>query len=206
MNRLTRRFAVVLAMLAPLTLAGCGINAIPSKKIDAETAWANLQAQYQRRADLIPNLVATVKGAAAQEKSVLIGVTEARAKATQVQADSSITTDPAKFKQFVQAQNNLGTALSRLIALNEKYPELKSLDAFATLQSQIEGTENRISIYRNDYNKAVADYNKALTLFPTNFWHGTLYASYKPMQMFEAEASAAKAPSISFDSSSAPAK
>jgi LemA protein len=206
MKNLTRRLTLALALVAPLTLAGCGINAIPSSKIDAERAWGEVQNQYQRRADLIPNLVNTVKGYAGQEKSVLIGVTEARARATQVQADSSITTDPAKFRQFEQTQNQLGTALSRLLVVQERYPELKSNENFLTLQSQLEGTENRIAIARRDYNDAVANYNKALTLFPTNLWHSTLYSSYQPMQQFQATSTAQSAPTVNFDTSGAPAK
>src|ERR1700747_2447355 len=138
MKNPTRRLALAMALVAPLTLAGCGVNAIPSSKIDAEKSWGEVQNQYQRRADLIPNLVNTVKGYAAQEKSVLIGVTEARARATQVQTDSSITTDPAKFRQFEQTQNQLGTALSRLLVVQERYPELKSNENFLTLQAQLE--------------------------------------------------------------------
>ena len=206
MKNLTRRLALAMALAAPLALGGCGINAIPSHKIDADKAWGEVQNQYQRRADLIPNLVNTVKGYATQEKGVLIGVTEARAKATQVQADSSITTDPAKFRQFEQTQNQLGTALSRLLVVQERYPELKSNENFLALQSQLEGTENRIAIARRDYNDAVANYDKALTLFPTNLWHSTLYSSYQPMQQFQATAAAQGAPTVNFDASSAPAK
>jgi LemA protein len=206
MKNLTRRLALAMALAAPLALGGCGINAIPSHKIDADKAWGEVQNQYQRRADLIPNLVNTVKGYAAQEKGVLIGVTEARAKATQVQADSSITTDPAKFRQFEATQNQLGTALSRLLVVQERYPELKSNENFLALQSQLEGTENRIAIARRDYNDAVANYDKALTLFPTNLWHSTLYSSYQPMQQFQATAAAQGAPTVNFDASSAPAK
>jgi LemA protein len=206
MKNLTRRLALTLALIAPLALAGCGINAIPSKKIDAETKFHDVQVAYQRRADLIPNLVATVKGYAAQEKSVLIGVTEARAKATSVQADASITSDPAKFKQFQQTQNQLGTALSRLLVVQERYPELKSNENFLTLQSQIEGTENRIEIARRDYNAAAGDYNKTLVVLPTSIWHSLMYSSYKPMEQFDATAAAQSAPTVSFDSSSPPAK
>jgi LemA protein len=201
-----RRAVLALALAAPLGLSGCGINAIPSSKIDADKAWGEVQNQYQRRADLVPNLVNTVKGYAAQEKSVLIGVTEARAKATSIQADASITSDPAKFRQFEATQNQLGTALSRLLVVQERYPELKSNENFLALQSQLEGTENRIAIARRDYNEAVANYNKALTLFPTNLWHGTLYASYKPMEQFQATSTAQAAPTVNFDTSGAPAK
>jgi LemA protein len=210
MKTLFKRFALAIALLTPLTLAGCGINDIPRKKVYAETQFSNVQAAYQRRADLIPNLVATVKGYAAQEKSVLIGVTEARAKATSVQADSSITSDPAKFKQFEQTQSQLGTALSRLLVVQERYPELKSNENFMALQSQIEGTENRIEIARRDYNAAVGDYNTSLVVLPTSIWHSTMYSSYKPMQQFQAAAGSQNAPTVSFDaapaSSAAPAK
>jgi LemA protein len=206
MQNPTRRLALALALVAPLTLAGCGYNAIPSAKIDAENAWGEVQNQYQRRANLIPSLVKTVQAAANQESSVLIGVTEARAKATSVQADASITTDPAKFRQFEATQNQLGTALSRLLVANERYPELKSNEQFLELQSQLEGTENRIAIARRDYNDKVAAYNKTLVLFPTNIWHATVQGSYKEMQQFQAAAGAQNAPDVNFDIPRAPAK
>jgi LemA protein len=207
MKNLTRRFTLAMVLVAPLALGGCGINDIPRKKVAADTAFANVQAAYQRRADLIPNLVATVKGYAAQEKAVLIGVTEARAKATQVTADASITSDPAKLKQFEQTQGQLGTALSRLLMVQERYPELKSNENFIALQSQIEGTENRIEIARRDYNTAVQDYDTSLVVLPTSLWHSTMYASYKPMLPFTASAAAQNAPTVSFDApaSSVPA-
>jgi LemA protein len=137
---------------------------------------------------------------------VLIGVTEARAKATSVQADASITTDPAKMQQFAAAQNQLGTALSRLLVANERYPELKSNEQFLELQSQLEGTENRIALAIRDYNDKVAAYNKTLVLFPTNIWHATVHGGYKPMEPFKATAAAQTAPDVNFDIPRAPAK
>jgi LemA protein len=205
MKNLTRRLTLALALTAPLTLAGCGINAIPGAKIDADNAWGEVQNQYQRRADLIPNLVATVKGYAAQEKSVLQGVADARSRVGQVHVDPSTTTDPAKFREFEAAQSQLGTALSRLLVVQERYPELKSNENFLSLQSQLEGTENRIANARRYYNDAVAKYNKALTLFPTNIWHATLQGSYKPMEQFKATAAAQSVPGVNFDTG-APAK
>lgn len=207
MKNLTRRFALAMAVLAPLALSGCGINDIPRKKVAADTAFANVQAAYQRRSDLIGNLVETVKGYAAQEKSVLIGVTEARAKATSIRVDASVASDPAKFKQFEQSQSDLGGAFSRLMVANERYPELKSSEHFMELQSQLEGTENRILIARRDYNAAAGDYNTSLVVLPTSIWHSTLYGSYKPMQQFQASTEAQSAPKVSFGPtpSSAPA-
>jgi LemA protein len=138
-----------------VTLAGCGYNTIPTKEEAAKTQWAEVQNQYQRRADLIPNLVATVQGFAKQEKEVLTAVVEARAKATQANIDASQITDPEKFKQFQEAQNQLSGVLGRLLVITENYPQLKSDQNFLALQSQLEGTENRIAIARRDYNTAV---------------------------------------------------
>jgi LemA protein len=203
-----RRFGLrgaLLALIAPLALAGCGLNAIPTKEEKAKAAWADVQTQYQRRADLIPNLVATVKGYAAQEKSVLTEVTKARATATQVKVDASTITDPAQFQKFQAAQDQLSGVLGRLLAINEAYPALKSDQNFLALQSQLEGTENRISISRRDYNEAVRDYNTTLRTFPTILWAKTIYSGSKPMQLFAASTGAQSAPSVSFDQSAAPA-
>ena len=183
------------ALVLPLFLAGCGVNTIPTKEETAKAKWADVQASYQRRADLVPNLVETVKGYAAQEKSVLVQVTEARAQATHVSVDASTITDPAKFAQYQQAQNQLSGVLGHLLSISENYPDLKSNTNFMELQSQLEGTENRINIARRDYNEAVRDYN-------TELWAGTLYKSSKPMQPFAAAADAQAAPKVSF---SAPA-
>ena len=196
-----------------LTLAGCGVNTIPTRDEQVKAAWGEVQNQYQRRADLVPNLVATVKGYAKQESSVLESVTQARASATQVKVDASTITDPAAFAKYQAAQNQLSGVLGRLLAITENYPDLKSNQNFLALQSQLEGTENRVSIARRDYNLAVQDYNIALRTFPTVLWAKTLYGSQKPALPFEAVASAQAAPTVSFDATppetapaSAPAK
>lgn len=199
-KRLAPRLLPLLAVsTAALTLSGCGVNNIPTKEEYAKTKWADVQAQYQRRADLIPNLVATVKGYAAQEKSVLVEVTQARAKATSVSVDASTITDPAKFAQFQQSQNQLSGALGRLMVTVEKYPDLKSNENFLALQHQLEGTENRITVARKDYNEAVRVYNTELHTFPGVLWASTVYKAEKPMQQFTATEAAQSAPTVSFD-------
>jgi LemA protein len=189
-----------LALVAPMALAltGCGVNTIPTDEGKAQAAWADVQAQYQRRADLVPNLVATVQGYAQQEKSVLVQVTQARAQATHVSVDASTLTDPAKFQAYQDAQNQLSGVLGHLLSITENYPDLKSNQNFLALQSQLEGTENRIAISRRDYNEAVRVYNTDLHTFPGVIWAGTLYKSEKPMQLFAATATAQAAPTVSF--------
>ncbi len=205
--RTTLHWLSRLALIAvlPLALAGCGVNDIPTKQEAAKAKWADVQNYYQRRADLIPNLVATVKGYAAQEKSVLVEVTEARASATQVKVDASTITNPAAFQQYEKAQNQLSGVLGRLMMIQERYPDLKSNENFMALQSQLEGTENRIAVARNDYNAAVQDYNTTLRVFPTSIWAATFYSKEKPMELFSATASAQSAPTISFDTAPPPA-
>jgi LemA protein len=205
MIRLHSLFRVLPVLVVGALLASCGINTIPTRDEQVKAAWGNVQNQYQRRADLIPNLVATVKGYAAQEKDVLTAVTEARASATQVQVDASTITDPAKFAQFQAAQDNLSGVLGRLMMIQERYPDLKSNTNFLALQSQLEGTENRITVARNDYNEAVRVYNTSLRTFPTVIWAKTLYGSQRPAQPFTAAASAQTAPTVSFDAPPAPA-
>ncbi len=195
-NRLAR---AALLVLAPVLIAGCGINNIPTKEERAKAQWAEVQNQYQRRADLIPNLVSTVKGYAAQEKDVLTAVTEARASATQVRVDASTITNPAQFQQYAAAQDKLSGVLGRLMMIQENYPELKSNQNFLALQSQLEGTENRIAVSRRDYNEAVRLYNTSLRTFPTVIWAKTMYGSQKPALPFEAAATAQGAPTVSFD-------
>jgi LemA protein len=195
---------IALLVMAPLIVAGCGINTIPTKEEQAKAQWAEVQNQYQRRSDLIPNLVNTVKGYAAQERNVLTEVTQARASATQVKVDASTLTDPAKFQQYSQAQDRLSGALGRLMLIQERYPDLKSNENFLALQSQLEGTENRIAISRRDYNDAVRDLNTTLRTFPQVFWAKTVYASSQPMQLFAASASAQSAPTVSFDTTPPP--
>ena len=173
-------FALTLIGLS-LALSSCGYNTIPTLQEQAKARWSDVQNQYQRRADLIPNLVSTVQGYAAQEKTVLTAVVEARAKATQVKIDASDLTDPDKLKQFQDAQNQLSGALGRLLAVSENYPDLKSNQNFLALQSQLEGTENRISVARRDYIDAVRAFNTALRTFPTMLWAKTAFSGEKPM-------------------------
>ena len=184
---------------ASVSLAGCGINTIPTKQETAKARWADVQSNYQRRADLIPNLVETVKGYAAQERAVLTEVTQARASATQVRVDASTLTDPAAFAQYQAAQDRLSGVLGRLMMIQERYPDLKSNQNFLALQSQLEGTENRIAVSRRDYNEAVRDYNTVLRTFPTIIWAKTFYGGEKAMQPFAATASAQSAPSVNFN-------
>ncbi|MFY9838256.1 MAG: LemA family protein [Xanthobacteraceae bacterium] len=181
-----------------LTLSGCGYNTIPQLQETAKARWSDVQNQYQRRADLIPNLVATVQGYAAQEKNVLTAVVEARAKATQIKLDASDLTDPAKMKAFQDAQNQLTGVLGRLLAVTENYPDLKSNANFMALQSQLEGSENRIAVARRDYIDAVRAYNTALRTFPTVIWAKTAFASEKPMAEFTANEGAATPPQVKF--------
>jgi LemA protein len=198
-NTWIARAKLLLAVLVlPVALAGCGINAIPTKEEQAKAAWADVQNQYQRRADLVPNLVATVQGYAQQEKSVLVQVTQARAQATHVSVDASTVTDPAKFAQYEQAQNQLSGVLGHLLSITENYPDLKSNQNFLALQSQLEGTENRIAISRRDYNEAVRQFNTELRTFPGVLWARTMYSSEKPMQPFQASTEAQAAPKVSF--------
>ncbi|RAK59005.1 LemA family protein [Phenylobacterium hankyongense] len=205
MTTFRTRFArAALIVLAPLLVAACGVNTIPTKEERAKAQWAEVQNQYQRRNDLIPNLVSTVKGYAAQEKSVLIGVSQARAGAMAVRSDAGVTTDPAAFQRYQQAQNNVSMALAPFRVLQENYPDLKSNTNFMALQSQLEGTENRIAISRRDYNEAVRDFNTTLRTFPTILWAKTMYSASKPMQLFAATAASQSAPSVSFDQPAAP--
>jgi LemA protein len=193
------RIGLALALVGiGLTLSGCGYNTIPTLEEQAKARWSDVQNQYQRRADLIPNLVATVQGYAAQEKSVLTAVVEARAKATQVKVDVSDLTDPAKLKAFQDAQNQLSGALGRLLAVTENYPDLKSNANFLALQSQLEGTENRIAVARRDYIEAVRVYNTALRTFPTLLWAKTLFSGNKPMAEFAATEGSEKPPQVKF--------
>src|SRR4029450_2170782 len=172
--------------------AGCGYNTIPTLEEQAKAKWGDVQNNYQRRADLIPNLVATVQGYAKQERDVLTAVIEARAKATQIKVDASQLTDPEKLKQFQDAQNQLTGALGRLLVVTENYPDLKSNANFLALQSQLEGTENRISVARRDYIEAVRSYNTEIRTFPGQIW--AMIRSSKPMAEFTANEDAQKPP------------
>jgi LemA protein len=199
MTRIMYRIRMALAVAGiGLTLSACGYNTIPTLEEQAKARWSDVQNQYQRRADLIPNLVATVQGYAAQEKSVLTAVIEARAKATQTKIDVSQLTDPDKLKAFQDAQNQLSGALGRLLAISENYPDLKSNANFLALQSQLEGTENRISVARRDYIEAVRAYNTALRTFPTVLWAKTAFSGNKPMAEFAATEGAEKPPQVKF--------
>lgn len=191
--------APLFVVVMSLVLAGCGVNAIPTSEEQAKAAWSEVLNQYQRRSDLIPNLVETVKGYAAQERDVLTAVVEARAKATAINVDASTLTDPAKFKQFQDAQSGLSRALGRLIAVSEAYPDLKSNQNFLALQSQIEGTENRIAVARRDYIRAVQAYNTGLKTFPGVFWAATLYRSNKPMETFTISEEQMQVPKVKFN-------
>jgi LemA protein len=196
--KLPRPAALLAIVLLGLGLSGCGYNTIPTLEEQAKAKWADVQNQYQRRADLIPNLVATVQGYAKQEKDVLTSVIEARAKATSVRIDASQLTDPDKVKQFQDAQNQLSGALGRLLAVSEAYPDLKSNANFLALQSQLEGTENRIAVARRDYIEAVREYNLALRTFPTMIWAKTVFAGNKPMAEFTATDAAQTPPQVKF--------
>ena len=198
-NRIFPRLRAVFALaLIGASVSGCGYNTIPTLEEQAKAKWADVQNQYQRRSDLIPNLVATVQGYAKQEKDVLTSVVEARAKATSVRIDASQLTDPDKLKQFQEAQSQLSGALGRLLAVSENYPDLKSNQNFLALQSQLEGTENRISVARRDYIEAVRAYNLSLKTFPSLLWAATLFRGNKPMAEFAANEAAQTPPQVKF--------
>jgi len=197
-RRVPRSVSIVSAVVLAGLLSGCGINTIPTAEENAKAKWSDVQNQYQRRADLIPNLVETVKGYAAQERDVLREVTEARAKVSQIKVDASTVTDPAKFKEFQDAQGALTGALGRLLVTVERYPDLKSNQNFLALQSQLEGTENRIAVARRDYIEAVRVYNTELKTFPGLLWASTLYRSYKPMETFTVAEDLKRPPTVKF--------
>jgi LemA protein len=192
-------FAILLATVS-LALAGCGINTIPTYEQTAKAKWSEVLNQYKRRSDLIPNLVETVKGFADQEKTVLTEVVEARAKATQVQANvpADILTNPEAMQKFQDAQNQLGGALGRLLAVVERYPDIKSGQNFLTLQSQIEGTENRIAIARRDYIEAVRVFNTEITTFPGRIWRSVMYPSTQQMATFDIAPTEMQTPRVDF--------
>ncbi|TMJ14637.1 MAG: LemA family protein [Alphaproteobacteria bacterium] len=192
-NRLLAAFA---APVAIVSLSGCGINSIPTAEEDAKAKWADVQAAYQRRANLIPNLVATVKGAAASEQNILVGVTEARANATRITLTGDQLTDPAALSRFAEAQNRVSISLQRL---QEAYPQLQSQGNFKTLMDQLEGTENRINITIRDYNQSVQAYNTRIRTFPDVIGAKVFYGA-KPMATYQATTPGAEnAPTVSFD-------
>jgi len=195
-------FRMVAVAAASLLLSACGYNTIQVQDEQVKSAWSEVINQYQRRADLIPNLVNTVKGFAAQEQAVLIGVTEARAKATQIKVDAN---DPASLQQFQAAQGEVSSALSRLMVVVEKYPELKSDQNFRDLQAQLEGTENRIAVARNRYIQAVQEYNVTVRRIPVNLTAMVFGYKVKPNFTVENEAAIAKPPTVDFAAPSQPA-
>jgi LemA protein len=184
-----------------LLLSGCGYNTLQSQDESIKASWAEVLNQYQRRADLVPNLVATVKGFAAQEQAVLIGVTEARAKATSVKVDAATINDPSKLRAFQAAQGELSGALGRLLMVSENYPQLKSDQGFRDLQAQLEGTENRITVARNGYIEAVRSYNITVRSFPSNLTAMMFGQKEKASFTVDNEAVISKAPAVSFGAS-----
>ncbi|MGF7151068.1 LemA protein [Sphingomonas zeicaulis] len=193
-----RRLATALAAPALiLSLSSCGINSIPTAEENAKARWGDVEAEYQRRADLIPNLVKTVEAAAIQERTTLREVTEARAKATSVQLNAEDLTDPAKVEAFEAAQNQLSGALGRLLVVTENYPNLKANDNFIALQKELAGTENQINVARRDYNGAVQAYNTEIRTFPSVIGANIIYGA-KPMTPFKAAPGSDKAPTVDF--------
>ncbi|MEZ5776716.1 MAG: LemA family protein [Hyphomicrobiaceae bacterium] len=191
--------AAMTVMVTALALSGCGVNNIPTFEEQAKAAWAEVLSQYKRRADLIDNLVNTVKGYAQQERTVLTEVVEARAKATQMQIPADIVSNPEAMKAFLENQQQLSGALARLLAVVEAYPDLKSSQNFLQLQSQIEGTENRIAIARRDYIQAVQVYNTELKTIPGRWWRSLLYPEAKEMATFSIPEDEQKAPKVQFN-------
>ncbi len=189
--------ALAMALLLPL-LSACGYNTIPTAEENAKAAWSEVQNQYQRRADLIPNLVETVKGYAAHEKDTLQAVVDARARATQVTVTPETLSDPEAFKKFQDSQSGLTNALSRLLAVVENYPDLKANQNFLALQAQLEGTENRIAVARRDYIQAVRDYNLTLRTFPSVLWATLWFRNNQPFQNFSAPEDKLEVPKVNF--------
>jgi LemA protein len=195
-----RLAAALIAPVAIASLSGCGVNAIPTAEEEAKAAWANVQNQYQRRADLIPNLVESVKGAAAQERNTLREVTEARSRATQINLSPEQLRDPAAMRAFSRRKGRLSAAILPLRQLQEAYPDLKTNQNFLALQTQLEGTENRITIARSDYNESVRRYNTTIRTFPNVIGAKVIYGA-EPMVPFEATTPGAnEAPKVDFGS------
>ncbi len=200
MKRSAWRLLILLCTIAVASASGgCGVNTIPTLDEKVKSSWAQVENQYQRRADLIPNLVATVKGYAQQEKETLIAVTEARAKVGSIQVDGKLIDNPQALERFEAAQSQLGSALQRLMVVVEKYPDLKSNQNFLALQSQLEGTENRISVARRDYIAAIERFNTEIRTFPGRLWHGWLYSDLEIREAYTATtANADQAPAVEF--------
>ena len=193
-----KQFLAMATVAATLLLSGCGYNSMQAGDQQVKAAWAEVVNQYQRRSDLIPNLVNTVKGFAAQEQAVLLGVTNARARAGSIQATPELVNNPQAFAQFQQAQGELSSALSRLMVIVENYPQLKSDANFRDLQAQLEGTENRITVARNRYIKAVQEYNTVVVQFPTNLTAMLFGFKEKPQFTVENEKEISKSPKVDF--------
>ncbi|RIK99231.1 MAG: hypothetical protein DCC74_02580 [Proteobacteria bacterium] len=193
-----RRLFTVLAILSTLSLTNCGYNVIQSQDEQIKSGWSEVVNQYQRRADLVPNLVNSVKGFAQQEKDVLLGVTEARAKVGSLTVTPEVLNDPAAFQKFQAAQSELTSALSRLLVVTENYPQLKSDALFRDLQAQLEGTENRIAVARNRYIKAVQDYNVTVRSFPSNMTAMLFGYKEKPNFTVDNEKAISTAPKVDF--------
>ena len=196
-----RTLALMATLFAAFTVAGCGVNNIPTYENAAKANWSEVLNQYKRRSDLIDNLVNTVKGFAEQEKSVLTDVIEARAKATQAQVNlpADILNNPEAMKKFQEAQNTLGGALGRLMVVAEKYPDIKSGQNFLALQSELSGTENRVAISRRDYIESVRVYNTELATIPGRWWKSFMYPTSKEMATFDITADEQKVPKVNFD-------
>ena len=196
-----RRLLTILVVVASTNLAGCGYNTLQNQDEAVKAAWSEVVNQYQRRADLVPNLVATVKGYAAQEERVLVGVTEARAKATSIQLTPELINDPVAFQKFQESQAQLTSALKTLLATVEAYPDLKSNASFRDLAAQLEGTENRIAVARNRYIDAVRAYNVTVREFPTNLTAGMFDFDVRPNFSVQNEAGISRPPDVNFDTS-----
>jgi LemA protein len=194
-----RPIAFLAVIMAALATAGCGVNNIPTYEQSAKAAWSEVLNQYKRRSDLIPNLVESVKGFADQEKSVLTEVTKAREQTTNIQLPADILTNPDAMKKFQDAQATLGGALGRLMAVVERYPDIKSGQNFLALQSELAGTENRIAIARRDYIGAVQAYNTEITTIPGRWWKSFLYPQSKEMATFDITAEEQKVPKVDFN-------
>lgn len=195
--RLLRSWTMLAA--AVVLLSGCGINNIPTYDEAVNASWSEVQNQYKRRADLVPNLIETVKGFAAQEEDVLTAVTEARARVSQMNVSPEMLSDPAAFEQFQAAQGELGSALGRLLVTVEAYPDLKSNQNFLALQDQLEGTENRIAVARGDYVEAVRRYNTELRTIPGRWWASFMYSDMEPKQNFQVSEADTVNPTVDFD-------
>jgi len=193
-----RTLATAAALAAALTLSGCGYNTLQSQDEQVKAGWSEVVNQYQRRADLVPNLVNTVKGYAAQEREVLEAVTNARSNVAGIKATPELLNDPVAFQKFQQAQGQLSGALSRLLAVVEAYPDLKSNQNFLALQAQLEGTENRIAVARRDYIEAVRVYNTSLRTFPSMIWASLWFTDNEPFQNFTVEEDKTRVPEVKF--------